>query len=402
MQKRVFRVDTPHDVASATVVAGALPPGANVLVLCSDKSHDRSGRFASALRTMAAAYRWNAVIDISSLPMTHHWLRYDDRPSRLSRLRDTLASLTQLRERLAPAFGLLPTDPRLAMRLDDVVDELYFSVPTHSDTQALYKVLPSARKYYLPHSFASLLESEILEYGPLLSGEAERALPPWLRLLDRTKGFVFGPDAVPVRSLTLDAVFTFNAVAPWRVETRPLGHQLHRGAMDELFASLHDAVRQYYRSLAAEAGGGAAVLLLNVADADSNYPYDAETAGYVSLARYLRQTTSAAGLLVKPHPRGTLERTQQVVAHLERELPDLTIIADYEHSALPAEVILSPFSIVACAGIASSALASIRRIYGVPTYFSEELARRLYSHTTTSAENIAKWLEADRGAATAI
>src|SRR5262245_27217046 len=105
--RRVFRVDTPSDVLCAAMVAGALPPGDDILCYTTDRAYGPKDDYIAALRSVASFHPWAHIIDISGIPI----LRHLDRPVRtvgakLRRARDTAKSVDFLRRRLAPALGL--------------------------------------------------------------------------------------------------------------------------------------------------------------------------------------------------------------------------------------------------------------------------------------------------------
>src|SRR5262249_7020619 len=122
---RVFRCDTPHDVLSACILANTLPRGRDALALCADKARGDREAFLQSMEMIACLHDWSSVVDISGLPMNRHWLTHATPGTRWQRLRDTVASMRELRQRLAPSFELDPRSRTLGAELDARVGEAY-------------------------------------------------------------------------------------------------------------------------------------------------------------------------------------------------------------------------------------------------------------------------------------
>src|SRR5207245_10975927 len=131
-----------------------------------------------------------------------------------------------------PAAASLPRD------LDAAMDEIFVTCVSHPDVQAFCQLFPRARKIYTPHGFDSLHASEVMYYDPVLSGSLQpRPLrPAWWT--DMGKRVAWGQDAVPVRQLRLDELYTFNQESPWPVIHHALNHWLALEPMRALFGRL--------------------------------------------------------------------------------------------------------------------------------------------------------------------
>src|SRR5262249_9135243 len=74
---RLFRADTPHDVASACLVAG-ISPGQDYLAISADKAASDRDDYLLTMREMARAHQWVDVFDAGGLPIGDHgWFNPD-------------------------------------------------------------------------------------------------------------------------------------------------------------------------------------------------------------------------------------------------------------------------------------------------------------------------------------
>jgi hypothetical protein len=376
--RRLFRADTPADVFCAAIVAGTLPPGRNVLAVCRDKGRERSSAgWEAAFDLAARAFAWDAVVDHSGLPLGRH---LGARLGRLARLRDTRTTARELRARI----GSVLAD----------VDALLFTLPSHPDVQLLYQLYPKARKYYYPHTFASLQDAEHVHHAHLFDGGSG------VSVADRLKRRLLEPALVPVRRMTLDGAFTFNITPPWEVPTHDLGDLLTPKLMTRLFGGLSDGVRAHFERLAADAGR-CAVLFLEYR-IEGEQPEPKELAAYEYLTQRVIEAVRPASLIVKPHPRGPRAWSDAIQAHLSATFGDLRVVDASEHRELPAEVLLSPFDLAACVGLATTALPAFARIYGLPALFSPELAASLAHEGPFERQLVDIWIRSGEDTLTAI
>jgi hypothetical protein len=374
----LFRADTPHDVVCAGIVAGQLPAGRNVLALSCDKGRDDRARYLASLNAMASLHDWEAVVDLSGLPLRGLWGPSPAVRGAWGRFRLTLASVRFLRQRLAPVFGLDPNRRGLAGQLNGSVGEVYLTCLHHADVQLFYTLFPSARKVYYPHGFASVHKQEINFYAPYCAPGGRR--PSWRsRLANLVKRLGWGKDAVQRRQFPLDAAFTFARSLPWVAENHRLTDWLDRERMAAFFNRLEPAVRDYYRTQAARCGERALLLLLHVSDADPSYPVERELEGTAEQVRQMIRKEDAGTVVVKPHPLNSSAWVEKVVARTREKVPGVTLVVIDQHQYCPIELVMSPFPITACAGIASSSLQTLHRIYGVPSYYFKSLLLDLYS-----------------------
>ncbi len=370
--RRLFRADTPADAFCAAIVAEYLPAGHDVLAISSDKRDVESSEdWEFALRAAAGAYPWTRVQSVSGLPLAKHVYR---RYSPIRRLRDTVSTLSELERALSTEF-----------------DELYLSLPHHPDVAILKQLMPRARTFYYPHSFGSLLPSEIVVQARFLSPQRRPRVTALHRVVDAAKAAAFGARARPLRSLELDGVFTFNAVAPWS-ETIRLEHLLSRSRMLELFEKLPDTVRHHFGALA-DAAGPCGVLFLSVPGQNRPIPDADELTTYRDLAGRVLDASESRSLVVKPHPRGSRKWGASVISHLRSDL-GFQVTDASRYAELPAEVVLAGFDVEACIGLASAALLSFSRIHRAPALFSQEAQRALWTQQDFSEELMSAWLAA--------
>ena len=384
---RVFRADAPQEVASASIVAGALDPGFDILAIYAGGSHGRavrasgrSERALEALRAMAHAHPWSAVVDLTDLPFDDVSGDATSLGPRLARVRATVTAVTGLRRRLAGVLGTAPDN------VGSVIDEVYISVLTAGTMMPSYALSPSAKMCCYPHTFTSVngLEHYQLEYPR-----------SWLGgIADGAKRVVWGPDAVPPRHISIDLAVTYWREPAWASRTVSLSHLVTAETMRGLFEALPGDVRRYFEDLAAECGTPASLLLLAPGDVAPNPAAqdEVEKGAYLRLVARLVESEGANSVIVKPHPRIRPERVEEVVAALRSDFPGLAVVVPTRYPSLPAEVVATPFSLVACGAIISNSLCSLPLIYPMRSYCDQSSAESLYGQTIVR-RLLADWRE---------
>jgi len=378
-------------VTCASLVAERLPPGSDVLVLSTDKTPSLRRQTLDAMHLMSSAHDWRVVVDVSRLPTNA--LPSGARGFR-QRLRRTLAARASVRiieERLDPA---LPAAGR-ADELDERIDELYVNCLHHYDVQIFYKLFPSARKIYYPHSFIGLDGAHISYYERVLAGNGRS----WTsRLADPLKGLLLGADAVPPRRVGLDAAYSLNLPAPWAAENVSLASALNQRTMRRLFERLPSQVTSFFKARAAECGERTIVLLLDSTDLCPSHVQRMALEGAAELTQRVIETEHADTVLLKPHPRSAPAWLRAAAEFLRARLGETKVVALDDYWALPSEVVLADFELAAVASPCSSALVSVARLHDVPAYVSEDLSRALYSYDAAIAAGIEIWIEENRNA----
>jgi hypothetical protein len=155
---RLFRADTPHDVASACLVAG-LSPTRDYLAISADYSAADPSEYLQVMRAMARAHPWIDIIDISKLPINEpdRTLPRPGRRNRYAAMRESFDMLhTTIASHIQPA----------------AIDELFLTCLNHADIQLLTQVLPAAILSHYPHGLGSLHEVENAVYAELTTNAA--------------------------------------------------------------------------------------------------------------------------------------------------------------------------------------------------------------------------------------
>ena len=103
-------------------------------------------------------------------------------------------------------------------------------------------------------------------------------------------------------------------------------------------------------------------------------------------------------LILKPHPLNGAEWISRVAGAVPADLPSTSVQVLDRYAAIPIEVAVSAMNIVAAAGIGSTAVQTLSRIYGIPMYSSNEfLIRALARHSRTHGDDTAalweEWIE---------
>jgi hypothetical protein len=380
---RLFRVDTPHDIASVVFVTRDLPPGRDVLAISTDKTRGDREQYAKSLRTIAALHAWSEIVDVSGLPLARHFLSEERSISRRQRLRDTIESARRLRRQLAQVV--------------EQVDELYLTVLMHPDVLMLYGLLPEARKVYYPHGFDCLHRLEIHLYAKLFStGGPHR--PPWrTALLDRAKKLIFGTDAVIPRRIAIDEAYSFNLALPWAKVNHDLRSRLNRESMQALFSRLPKAIRISLEGLARQCQDTTTLLLLPPRDHDFSFTLEQQANVVAELAQRVVTREGSNTLLLKPHPRNSEQQVETIVSRISEILPQTPTVLMREHHEYPVEVVLSPFSVKSCAALGSTSLRTLKRIYGTRSYCAEQAMLELYAREHETILNRYKvWIEDNR------
>jgi hypothetical protein len=377
---RVFRADAPQEVASASIVAGALPRGRDILAIYGGGSYGPPDAAVANLRAMAAAHPWEAIVDLTDLPLKEVSGPENALRDRLARVRATVATVRGMRTRFADVLGTTPDE------VGAVLDEVYVSVLTADTMVTAYALSQSARMCCYPHTFTSVngLERYQLEYPrPLLGG-----------ITDLVKRLVWGREAVPPRTISIDLAVTYWREPGWATRTVSLSHLVTSETMRSLFAALPDEVRSYFERVAAECGSAAGLLLLAPGDLAPNPDGQGtvEKAAYVRLVAHLLDNEGVGSLIVKPHPRMRPQRVEEVAAALNSSFPRLKVVVPTRYASLPAEVVVAAFSLAACGAIISSSLCTLPLIYPIRSYCDQSAAESLYGQSAVR-QILADWRE---------
>ncbi len=394
---RIFRSDTPHDIACAAIVAGTLPPGRDMLAFSTDKTGGAPGRFAERMRTMARVHPWEKVVDISGLPLAPHFVSGTPPDSTGERLRDIARSVGMLRRMLAPLCGQDFAESGEGSRTPLRADELYLTCYHHPDVQAMYGLFPAARKIYIPHGFDSLHQAEIHYYRTPLGIDGGPRRPLRDAFADFVKGRLFGRDSVLPRRMTVDAAYSFNLALPGAGAQYDLSPRLNAETMRDLFGRLPDDVRSYYEGLAGQVRERTALLLLAPYDSDRAAQDELQTQALVRLAGKMTAREGSASVLIKPHPVNSDAQVESVRAGLAQAFPELRLLVIGEHREYPIEVMLAPFSIRACGAFGSSSMRTLKKVYGTQSYCPESDLRELYSKPPYDPKMIETWIADNRG-----
>ena len=376
---RVFRADTPQEVASASIVAGAIPPGRNVLMIYGGGNLDYPERAVASLRAMARAHPWEGILNLTDLPVGHVSGEHSGLASRLARTRAAVATVRGMRERLAEVLGVN------AAETEAKLDEVYVPVLTSGTMVTAYALSRSARICCYPHTFASVGHERY---------RLELPRPFLGRIADHGKRMVWGADAVPRRSFHVELAVTFWRKPEWATETLSLGYLICESTMKELFGTLPEEVRRYFERLASGCHPPTGVLLLESGDMKpgSGDQPEIELRAYSRLVESLIRHERLESLVVKPHPRMPPERLEEVASAIRSGFPQLEVVAVGEHSSLPIEVVCAPFKLAACASIISTALCTLPLIHPVRSYCDRAAAEELWGDSTVT-RILAEWKE---------
>ncbi len=134
------------------------------------------------------------------------------------------------------------------------------------------------------------------------------------------------------------------------------------------------------------------MLLLNPDDHGERHPYESEVEAYLHLANELRRR-GARTILVKPHSRSSVLWNEKVKSALQAERIGLDPIFVEEFYHYPIEITLAPFSAVACAGMGTTCLGTLARIFGMAAYCAEERMLQINAWNTEWRDNFRVWVK---------
>ena len=380
---RLFRADTPHDVVSACLVASQAP-ARDFLAFSMDKAAPKATDYKVVMEAISACHPWEDVFDISGLPMNDHWLRPQEHVSRLARYRAMARSYKVLRD--AVEARLIP----------ESVDDVFIVSLDHPDIQLFTQVLPRARVSLYPHGLGSIhaLENETFSRWTGRVGPIARRKQHMARIL---KQAIWGPGATPPISFDVTSAYTFNrypAVGRRRYDLRYL---ITRETLADLFGALPAQIREVYETAAA--GEPSGLLLLYPSDVeDPAFPHELETWGFVEFARHLVATYGVQRLIIKPHPRNGRELVERQSAAIKAGAPGVAISVIDQYPSVPIELAAGAMDIVAGAGLGSTSLHTLSRVYSIPMYSSDELLQTIAARLGQDGCSIEKWIKDNRGA----
>ena len=370
LRTRLFRVGSLSDLLYASIIADLLPAGRHILATAF-KTEAGSDAYRESFRDLSDLHPWHRIVDLSDVPMT---VQVGADETLLNRFRrDCLlrTSIQQLRTRVAEGLGLDPARDDVKDRVNDAIDELYVTSSHRQDVLALCKVLSRARKIELPSTSDDLTRQES---GQSPASYDPRAVPLRSLAFDGIRKTLWGDDAVPLSFVKIDAVYSFAVPASSIPEFNQLQGYVNEAVMSEYFLRLPEPVQGYYRRLADRCGNGVGVMLLN----SERVPRSAsdEDDDHRLMTEHLAEC-GAEAILVKPHPGSSNESTLQRVVSLRNQFPDLNIVPILRYHHYPIELVLAPFRAVACAWRGVSSLAILNLIYGIDTWGTNQLARRV-------------------------
>jgi hypothetical protein len=102
---------------------------------------------------------------------------------------------------------------------------------------------------------------------------------------------------------------------------------------------------------------------------------------------------NAITILVKPHPLNGDDWVRRSIDRLRARVPEAQVVLADNYHYYPIELVLAPFSVVACGGIGSSSLRTLRRIYGLRSYCPTNLMLELYASDPLIVEAMKVWIQ---------
>lgn len=385
---RLFRATSTSDIICASIIADLLPHGRNILALSTDKSSADLSEYRECYQSLARVYPWANVVDLSDIPIVS---QFDEKRTLLNRYRGvglSIASVRELRSRLAAALSIHAASDELKTRLNREIDELYLTVPHHPDVLALCQVLDGTRKFYYPHTLDSIGQSESDHYSRVC---ADRSLPWSSIIFNLLKRVLWGEDAVPLLRIKIDEAYSFRLPFPWADEQHLLGDYINTAMVHRWFAALPDRVQGYYRALAAECGEAIGVLLLTVDDSPQYVRKELDAVVY--LAQELSRRCPGRSILVKTHPRSGTEHMARVLGVLSAALPEIRFVPITRYYFYPIEIVLAPFHAVGCAGLGTTSLRTLHSIYRIDAYCPIDLLRSIYNDDPKTRTMYDRWIE---------
>jgi len=380
---RVFRADTTVDVWCAAITQAVLGEAPAVLAYSRDKSGAERDAYEAAMQLAASAHPWDAIIDISDLPMNAHWFdRFDSKRS-LRRLLDTRRSVRRLRRQVTTAVDGVAPDARL---------ELYVTCLTHPDIRAFVHALSDEdRAHYYPHSFLSLNGWELDSYEPYAIAYPARPPTHWRA---RMKRVVLGHSGVVPNVIRVDRAVTFEMSPPWARETIQLAAHPREiaGLVDRVPAAVRDELQRLRTTCRQPIG----LLTIGPEEWDESYPLWMELQGTAELVAAVSAAESLGSILLKPHPRSSPDWVDRLTEAVRSAVPSVDLHVMKDLAGLPAEIIAPHLEVAAVAGVASTSLITLARLFGVHAYCAERLALQLYGVTPNSERLIGDWLDEHR------
>lgn len=354
---RLFRADTPHDVAAACLVASQTR-GEDYLAISADKAFGEIDEYRLVMRAIARAHDWADIVDITGLPIARHdWLIPYARSTRVQRYRDMRRSLRMLHATITRHLS-----PK-------AVDELFLTCLDHPDIQLFTQVMPHAAVSHVPHGLGCIVDSENSTY---VKWTSKPSMPRRVRYftVSAMKRAVWGKAATPPLAFRIKHAYSFNRVPAFGQHRHHMPDLVTPNTLRRLFDVLPADIRRVYMSDVENKPGEKAALLLLLPpdDADSNYPNGQVVGRLTNLTGLLVDKHQVSGIIVKPHPRGSEHWTRRVTEAMQVAFDQGSITIIDKYPSVPIEIVAGVMNLAAAVGVSSTSLQTLARFYDISTY----------------------------------
>jgi hypothetical protein len=334
---------------------------------------------------VASVFPWDTVVDMSNLPLSADSSRaHSDRPGKVDALRATIRSARMIRNQFATATQK-GTHPRKAA---GTVDEVYLTCLDHPDVLLFATVFARAKVFAYPHTFDSLHSSELIAYGPHVSSCADQ-IGRRDQSVDALKRILLGADAQPVRSITVDGVYTFNEEPSWACDVVQLRGRVTKDAVRDLFDRLPERRRTAVARSATQTTPPVGVLLLAAPDLLKTHR-SIELQGYAVLAKRMAHDLGCRSILLKAHPRTSTEQMDEALRAVTSAAP--VPVIGLEEWRLPIELLAASFNIGACVGVGTTATQTLARVFDVHAYCPNDLLKAMWVVDSATEQAYAEWI----------
>lgn len=332
-----------------------------MLALSSDfAGHSGRSDFELALRDLVQLHSWHAILWFQGArSMLSYFSANSLRAPYSVRRRMNLNDRAIARGIVCSAENLFALDRADSARIPRI-DELWLEGSEFGLCPLFWSLLPGSKKILYPHSPDLQAEyDQCMRRNDRLRGQKK----PWMLIKSMMGEALLGNPRSQHR-ITWDEIFTLNDSPEMGIPVIDCRAQLEANNLRHLAEHLPPARLNYLHELQCSADPDRTALLMlgNLGDKYLN----AEVETYVELLKTACDRRRICNVLVKAHPRHSMQERDFFLTRLKERLPALSFETRSDMDSLPIEIILPYLPCTICIAGWTSAIRSVFILKKIP------------------------------------